>query len=277
MKKQGFFAYTLSSMVFLGPLTTIGCGKAEEKLPVSGSEISPSDSGIIGLWDGILITKSAIGTIENPKPSGIQEVPVTMKIEGKSDKEGAFAIILKNVENAIVKGSFRNFAGKSLILSITDSNVSYLGLNGSNTDLPYELTGNSLLFSNEKMTLKLTKIVEKDKEKETPGEANSAAVGVFSRWKCQDSNNKVWVLNIKPDKTFNLDIASEKTSRKFLWLDGRIEISNDRDFLLIAEDSNNEKYRGLKLVGELLDLNRVVLRRSANDAQSFESVNCSRN
>jgi hypothetical protein len=253
-----------------------GCGVDEKKLPTSGSEFEESQFGLIGTWEGILINKAGSAQENSPTTSKAQEVSVLVKFEGKTDQEGKFLFNLKDSENALVKGNFKNFAGKSLILSILESNVSALGLTGSNTDFPYELIGNNLLLTNDRMTLKLTR-ANLNPNKESSPEGQSPEKSYFARWKCQDVSDRVWLLNIKDDRKFTLDITNAKSSKKFLWLDGRVEGEEEMKFLLVVERSQIEKYLGMILIGEILKDSKLLIRRRAMDEnENYEKISCLR-
>ena len=253
-----------------------GCSSVDEKLPTSGSEYRGSSSGLIGSWEGLLIAKSVVSRIESAASPETQEMPIVMKLLGKTDDQGQFFIYEKKTDAVKVSGNFRNFAGKSLMLSINSSNFSLFGLAGSDTDFPYELTGNSLLLSNDRATLKLSRIIDSLNSR-GEDEDLSDEKKIFTRWKCEDSMAKDWILQLKPEQKFSLDILSKDSRPQFLWMDGRIESGKNYQFLLLVERSSNGKYKGLRLIGEYKNQSEIVIRRSASEEQpGFEKVECHR-
>lgn len=201
-----------------------------------------------------------------------------MNFEGTSEEEGRFLMRLIQTENANVKGTFRNFAGKSLILAIQESTVSTLGLTGSTTDLPYDLTGNSLQISNDRVTLKLMRSGQNQVGPSGSKAPVEGPVGIYGRWKCKDNLGKIWSSNIRPEDKFSIDVSDPSNGQSYLWLDGRVEKgSQGVPDLLIVERSSQSKYKGLVLKTEKSDESNLSLIRSQIENQGgAETIKCSR-
>ncbi len=247
-----------------------GCGTGTTPEAISGGEAGGSNTGILGTWEGIYISK----TVGNNQ----QEAPINVVFEGSSEEAGRFSMRLTQTENANVKGTFRNFAGKSLILSLQESSVSTLGLTGSTTDLPYDLTGNSLQLANERVTIKLARAGQNQQNPTNKPAAEPTSVGVYGRWKCKDDLGKVWSSNIRPEDKFSIDVSNPSGGQSYLWLDGRLEkgVQGTPD-LLVVERSSQAKYKGLIFKIEKSDETSLNLIRSQLDNQNgTETIKCSR-
>jgi hypothetical protein len=264
--KQGFWAKHL--MICLS-LVSFGCGgDATSPGAVGGGETGPASAGILGIWEGLYISKT-LGLNQ-------QESTAVVTFEGETESQGRFTINLAQIENASVKGVFKNFAGKSLILNVEESSVSTLGLTGATTDLPYELTGHSLQLGNDRVTLKLTR---KGDGPKGPGKNPAEKpTGLYGRWKCNDALAKIWSVNIRSENRFSIDVTEPNNGQSYLWLDGRVaKAAQGENSLLIVEKSSNPKYKGMQMKAELQSETALILLRSQLDDQKpSESVSCSK-
>jgi hypothetical protein len=267
MKTTGY-VYRYLCLLAFGPIWACGTGTSPES--ISGGEPGGSNTGILGAWEGIYISK----TVNNSQ----QEAPINVVFDGSSEESGRFSMRLIQTDSANVKGTFRNFAGKSLILSLQESSVSTLGLTGSTTDLPYDLTGNSLQLANDRVTIKLSRSGQNQQNPTNKSPADTSPVGLYGRWKCKDDLGKVWSSNIRPEDKFSIDVSNPNSGQSYLWLDGRVEKgAQGTPDLLVVERSSQPKYKGLIFKVEKGDDTSLSLVRSQLDNQNgTETIKCNR-
>jgi hypothetical protein len=227
---------------------------------------------LAGEWLGLYKAKQT-------DTSGVRETKAKLTIEPTGNLIGQFKLELPAYDSANVTAMYRDFAGKSLMIDITASNFSTLGLTGSKTDLPYELVGDALELGNERFTLKLAR---QGKSPENTSNANSGATTPTSsndltgRWTCQDSSRYAWKVNVKSATTFAIDILDTAGSQASVWMDGTATTATQGTLstaTLRIDASDVTKYVGKTLILSQKEKDSATL---AKPDERTPSLSCSR-
>lgn len=230
----------------LYPLLFAGCGAIGGQ-PGIGPDGARNDMGstysLAGAWEGLYKTKQI-------ETTGVRETKAKVTLESTGDLVGIFKLELPAYEAANVTGSYRDFAGKSLMIDITSSNFSALGLTGSKTDLPYDLVGDALELSTDRFALKLTRL-GKAPESSPPQGSSATSPGLsgdlLGRWTCQDSSRYVWKIHIKTSTHFAADVMDSAGAQASVWMDGAVTLTPGDSLMtgaLRVEASDVPKYVG---------------------------------
>ena len=264
--------------------------------PGSGGT-GPGSGSFLGAWSGTFSSRGSDGT------SGLRDTPAAIHFVAQDDRSGAFDLSLSQVKNAVVKGSYRNFADRSLLFDIKESNVSTIGATGSRTKLDFELVGDSLSLRNDRVELTLIRDGNPDdsggsgsggssengtrnSEAHTAnGAAHSdpkASDPYLGFWSCVDRAGNTWKLHLREHDSFTADIFAPAGDRSPLWIDGSFQIGRgktDADAILTVVDSNFAKYKGLELRVNRAGDTTLSVRRMGQEAQAgtvAEVMNCDR-
>lgn len=257
------------------PLLLIGCGGVTTPTGVGPDGTNGGQAqgySLAGEWLGLYKAKQT-------DTSGVRETKAKLTIEPTGNLIGQFKLELPAYDSANVTAMYRDFAGKSLMIDITASNFSTLGLTGSKTDLPYELVGDALELGNERFTLKLAR---QGKSPENTGNANSGATmptsssDLTGRWTCQDSSRYAWKVNMKSATTFAIDILDTAGSQASVWMDGTATTTSQGTLstaTLRIDASDVTKYVGKTLILSQKEKDSATL---AKPDERTASLSCSR-
>lgn len=270
--KLGFAVFHLFRGV---PFLIVGCGGMTTPAGV-GPDGSNGAQGqgysLAGEWEGLYKSKQN-------DASSIKETKAKLTIEPTGNLIGQFKLELPAYDSANVTALYRDFAGKSLMIDITASNFSTLGLTGSKTDLPYELVGDALELGNERFTLKLAR---QGKAQESTGNTNTGSSSptnssdLVGRWTCQDSTRYAWKINMKSPSSFAIDIIDTIGSQASVWMDGTASVASQGALstaTLKIEASDVTKYVGKNLF--LTQKERDLATLTKPDERS-SSLSCAR-
>lgn len=204
----------------VAPILPLGCGGVTTPAGVGPNGEAPAQGqgySLAGEWLGLYKAKQT-------DASTVRETKAKLTIEPTGSLIGQFKLELPAYDSANVSAMYRDFAGKSLMIDITASNFSTLGLTGSKTDLPYELVGDTLELGNERFTLKLARQGKTQEDSSSPakngGATPASSNDLVGRWTCQDSSRYAWRINMKSPTLFALDIVDTVGTQASVWMDG---------------------------------------------------------
>jgi hypothetical protein len=211
---------TLANFIKGSPILLIACGGVTNPAGVGPDGAAGAQGqgySLAGEWVGLYKAKQT-------DTSTVRETKAKLTIEPTGNLIGQFKLELPAYDSANVTAMYRDFAGKSLMIDITASNFSTLGLTGSKTDLPYELVGDALELGNERFTLKLARQgkTQEDTSNSTNNGSTSLAPSsdLVGRWTCQDSSRYAWKINMKSSTNFAVDILDTVGTQASVWMDG---------------------------------------------------------
>ena len=272
------FRPDLGFLLYSSLLALTACGGITGQ-PGIGADGSGGGKGasysLAGEWQGLYKAKQT-------ETSGVRETNAKVTVEPTGDLIGNFKLELPSYQGANVSGTYRDFAGKSMIIDIASSNFSALGLTGSKTDLPYDLVGDALEFSNDRFALKLTRQGNQQTKDvpltQTSGTGSQGASrDLLGRWTCQDGSRFVWKLNIKTSNTFAIDVLDSAGAQASMWMDGVATITPAANLYtanLRVEASDVPKYVGKTYVINQTDKDAATL---VHNEERGGALTCSRN
>jgi hypothetical protein len=158
-----------------------------------------------------------------------------------------------------VVASYRIFDNRTLLLDITESNLSAIGLSGKSAILNYELIGDSLSISNESLTLMLVRIESSNQPSDTTDKTSSDSM--LGRWQCRDQAGSLWIVNIRSEELFFIEIYAQSGTQRGIWMTGDLT-GNQEALKFKVTKSDVSKYQGMELYGTVsrdgstLDLKR---------------------
>ncbi len=215
-----------------------GDGGAGGTVPGSGDG-NAAKSGLGGQWDGVYKAKSADPSAE------LRQSQATLALTGESEQSGTFTLTLSEVDIVKVVATYRIFDNRTLLLDIKESNLSAIGLSGRSAILNYELIGDSLSISNESLTLMLVR----QQSAPAPEKAGTkTSESLLGRWQCKDQAESLWILNLRSEELFYLEIYAANGSQKGIWMTGSVQ-GSAASLKLKVSKSDIEKYQGLELLG----------------------------
>lgn len=174
------------------------------------------------------------------------------------EKAGNFSIVLPERANAQVTGTFRDFAGTSLMLKIAKSAVSSLGADNGTSNVDYDLIGDALKLHNERVTLRLVR--EQAGEGGTGGGGEGqdgpdgqSDTGLTGQWRCSDGNGYVWHVNFESPTTVAIDVHDAAGAAAPMGMNGDIATAagtpDEARFegVVTITKADLEKYVGLRI------------------------------
>ncbi len=196
----------------------------------------------LGTWSGTFKNKDA------EEGSALRETTANASFtadEESSDEapSGAFAFTFPELEGVQVKGTFRDFGARSLMLTVSESNLSVMGNKGSKLTFDYVVVGPGLELTNERVRL----LLEKTSGPSTPRNPTTTAPAhpYVGRWSCSDAGGRTWDVHMKSLTKFNADIRLP--DEPSIWYDGTVELLPDGEAhgaKLTVTSSNVAKYEG---------------------------------
>jgi len=191
-------------------LLTSGCGEDGAKKIADNPFDAGTDgsvdysAGLTGTWEG------PYSDIDTEGELSLQDSPAKAsfsKLEGSSDP--AFEIVLDTAE-VKVAGTYVQVNSEFLLLKITESNLSSIGLPGSTVKISFKLMGKALELSNTNFTmLVLRTSTPKPDPKDDDAADEDQSKNPDGSWLCFDKNNNKWDLEIA-EATFTADIITPK-------------------------------------------------------------------
>lgn len=235
----------VAAIVIAVSLGCLACGKGGGPTGIGdgfgkgGTGDAKPNAWLGGSWLGTYQLKN-----DDPETTSL-----TAKFAPVEERSGNFSLTLPERDGAIVTGQYQDFAGTSLLLKIGDSSVSNIGNKGSTTTIDYDLIGNALKITNERVLIRLVR-------ENTGGGGGGGGTteiptpdGVFGHWNCADENGYMWRFNFKSETDFAVDIYNTSTETASMWMEGGMTKPDDGSFdkELLVKKSQVEKYIGLKL------------------------------
>ena len=247
-----------------------------------GSDAAPTTfkGQLTGDWGGHLINK----TVSDGSSLHVSNINAEFKF--KNDTEGTFVFTLPTLENAAARGSFSDFAGKSLHLTIDKSSISTLGASSTSTSVNYTIIGSSMELSNDRISLQLIKGAKKPAP--TPGDddsdqGNKPADNLVGAWECKDSASNTWNIVTKSHTEFFAEVFGN-SSAPAIWLGGGMSISTTAEAGTRATasviNSSTSTYVGMRFYFTFKSANVITVERLKSKDDSDDTVDdtfdCSR-
>jgi len=238
-------------LVILVTVLSISCGKG------SGG----SGSGDEGTNDSNWLAGSWLGTYGN-KGEGMGLLdPAEVRADFSAD--GSFKIVLTETPAASTSGTWDDYPGETLILSLKESTISRLGAPNTTHQFHYERRGEKLTIYNDKAILLV-------KKANTDGKGDDAVAQtkpLIGLWKCTDPSANKWALDIKSETEFWGTIT--RGDAMDLVIKGSIAVGTDakKELRFTVSDSNNKTVQGSEFLGHLSDdqiLNLAILSKTSD-------------
>ncbi len=246
----------------------------------TGADAEAQSSWIVGDWKGNYKNKVA------DEGSSLRETSAVANFIPADDKAktGTFTFTLPLLEKVEVKGTYHDFQGKDLLLDVTTSNLSTVGLPNTSTDMSYDLVGDALELYNDRITLRLVRGKATTGTGTADGTDQPAADAVVGDWICSGINSFSWKITVKDETSFALDVFDPRGGRESIWMTGSVAITRgqtDADAVLTVTNAKTDKYKGLELRANTLGTNLMNVRRmtTATDGTKAvtETMPCNRN
>jgi hypothetical protein len=219
-----------------------------------------------GDWKGTYKNK------EIEEGSALRETTAVATFKETAARAGEFEIKLPLLENVAVKGTYHDFQSKSLLLEITESNLSTIGAPKSTTELAYDLVGDGLELHNDRITIRLVR-----GETDASGNQNGKDPNqdmIVDDWLCRDANGFSWKFDIGESR-FAVDVFDPSGGRKSIWMKGDVKITRgqtDADAVLTVTSAEDTSYVGLELRGNTIGPSGMNLRRMVVGADGQKAV-----
>lgn len=245
-------------------LTLTACGQA---IPTSGGGADAPDSfksQLGGFWKGQMTNKTVdVG-------SALRDQTAEAEFNFKSDSEGTFEIKLSSLEDAKVEGTFVDFAGKSLHLTIKSSTVSTIGVKGATTVVNYLLIGSNLELTNDRIDLQLIKT--KANSSNDTDELEQPSDTLMGQWRCTDEAERTWDFKIANETDFTADIANQNGVS--VWIAGKLVADQKRESTSLATvtTSADSKNVGMRLKLQLTSNNEMQVERYESKDANVDTV-----
>lgn len=227
---------------------------------------------ITGEWAG-----NVRGKENGQDGANLVETTVEAKFTSDQAKTGSFEFLMPQLDKVVVKGTFADFAGKSLLLTIKESNFSTLGMPGNTTDLDYALVGDALELSNARIVLKLIRKSDGSGAGDGGEDGDTTPSAFVDDWSCGDQAGRTWKLNLGSENTFAIKVYDVPSP--VLMMTGEYTIENETVVMNVA-NSSQTNYVGQLLTAKLegegtLRLYRMI--RTGNDtATAGDNFTCGR-
>lgn len=186
-------------------LTVGACNKKKDKDEGNGENGTLALTGpaaFIGNWRGVYSPLNGDGKADGDS----HPVNVTFKDEGGLEG-GAFALTLTDADAATAKGTWTEFMGKTLNLTVENSSISHISK--KLLQMSYDLTGNSVNIHNEDFKLMISRV--KPSPGEGGGNGTSTPTTPAGQWTC-NGLGRVTELSIAGDYRWRATIKSEGSS-----------------------------------------------------------------
>jgi len=248
-----------------------------------GNESAPTTfKGLLaGQWGGHMINETVADG------SSLRVNSVNAEFNFKNDTEGSFVFSLPTLENASTKGTFSDFSGKSLHLTIDKSTISIIGASKSSAIVDYTIIGKNMELSNDRFSLQLIKGSKKTDQGSSDDDSNSGANtpadNLVGSWECKDSTNKTWNVVTKSRTEFFIEVFGN-SSAPAVWLGGGMTVTTTAESgsraLGSVINSNNTDYVGMRFNFIFKSANVIVVERlkSKDDSDDLveDSFECAR-
>lgn len=265
-------------MLLTAAIAFYGCGAMDAGQNGDGTGAPGSLSSIMtGSWSGNMVNKTV------DAGSALHETVANASFAFTSDTEGSFSITLPKSEGAKAEGTFVDFAGKSLHLAVTNSNITAIGTTGNPTSINYNLVGNDLELYNDRVSFQLIKSNDQNSNQPTDSgnhdeQAETQLVGF---WNCHDGSGYIWDFNVKSITSFSANITAHAGAAG-LWIDGSLTTAVDSNKTVTGTgrvtSSNDNANVGMRLKMTLLDSTAIQVDRykskTEQDATVEDSFQC---
>jgi hypothetical protein len=272
------FQWSALPLVLVLAATFLACDGAGSDDGGAGADgEGDATAWIVGNWSGNVRGKE---TDDGDDGASLVETTVDAKFKGGNDaKTGTFTFTMPQLDNVTVTGAFADFAGKSLLLTIKDSNFSALGMPGSTTDLDYELVGDALELSNNRIVLKLLRRDGEGGGEGGGGEGGGAEAptGYPGQWSCYDQAGRTWEFSLGDGDAFDVKVFDPPTPA--LLMSGSYVTDKDYGVMTVTE-SNQIANEGIQFQMTLkndktLTITRMI-RQDTDTSVRGESFDCAR-
>ena len=265
MRSLNFITVLVAGLSFLACSSVDLGGK-------DGGDAAPTTfkGQLSGDWSGHLINKTV------SDGSSLRESSINAEFKFKNDTEGTFIFTIPTVENATARGSFADFAGKSLHLTIDKSSISTLGAAASSTSVNYTIIGSSMELSNDRISLQL---IKGKKTAPTPGgddsDENKPADDLVGAWECKDGSGNTWNIVTKSRTEFFAEVIGN-SSAPAIWLGGGMTISTAAETGTRATasviNSSNTAYIGMRFFFTFKSAEAITVERLKSKDDSDDAV-----
>jgi len=257
----------LLALITLG-LSFLACSSVDLGGNDGGQNAPTTFKGqLTGEWNGHMINKTV------SEGSNLRESNVKAEFEFKNDSEGTFAFTLPSIENATASGTFADFAGKSLHLTIAKSSISTLGASETSTSVNYTIIGKSMELSNDRLSLQL---IKGPKSVANDGSQGSATIGddLVGSWECKDGNDKTWNIVTKSRTEFFAEVFGNSAAPA-IWIGGGMTVTTDEESPkgnASVINSSNSNYIGMRFIFIFKSAVSIVVERLKSVDDSDETV-----
>jgi hypothetical protein len=266
-----FIQYTglLFSSIVFAACSSVDLGGTD------GNESGPTTfkGQLAGEWNGHMINETVA------EGSSLRVNSINAEFKFTNDTEGSFVFTLPNLENATAKGSFSDFAGKSLHLTIDKSSISIIGASSSSAIVDYTMIGKNMELSNDRFSLQLIKGAKKNDPNsggdDSGSNTSSPADNLVGTWECKDSSNRNWNVVTKSRTEFFIEVYGN-SSAPAVWLGGGMTVSTTAEggsrALGSVINSNNTDYVGMRFNFIFKSANVIVVERLKSKDDSDDAV-----
>jgi hypothetical protein len=240
-----FFQYITIVLLFIGSIACSSVDLGGEGGEGNNAAPTTFKGQLTGDWSGHMINKTVT------EGSNLRESTINAEFKFKNDTEGTFLFTIPTLEKATANGTFADFAGKSLHLTINKSSISIVGASSSSSSVNYTIIGNSMELSNDRISLQLIKGKKAPTTNPNDDDSdnnNQPADDLIGSWECKDSNSKTWSIVTKSHTEFFAEVYGN-SSAPAVWLGGGMTIATTEETGTRASaaviNSNNADYVGM--------------------------------
>jgi hypothetical protein len=279
-----FHSGVVAAVVALASVAGVACKGAGNQVGggapgTQGNGDAAGDAGdwLHGEWTGNYVNKEA------DAGSTLKETTAhaVFVVDEDSVDSGTFEFTLPMLDDVHVSGTFRDFARKSLMLKINESNLSAVGLSGASTSLDYDMVGDALELSNDRVVFRLLRGGDGDDGDDDDDEDDGDGVpSLLGAWSCDDAHGHTWRVNMRSAEAFSIDVYDSGSTSAGIRMDGGV-VAAAGDTLeagaLEVTWCNVADYVGMKLSAERRGNDELRLARLAADSsEETEVMFCAR-
>lgn len=224
----------LSFLTFALTPAVESCGKKKDKEDAPSNEPLTGPAAFVGEWNGIYNPLNGDG-----KPNGDSRPVIATFYD-----DSRFKIMLTEDRTAYAEGTWSEFSGKSLFLTVKKSTISAISSTKAVIDMSYSLAGSSADIHNGDFSLKISRI----KTSNSPSTGlDSTKSGPAGQWTCSGSG-KTTVLNISgSEEGFKWRGTVTQDGHSMLMISGTGHIAPESNYILAIESSQPETIKGSSL------------------------------
>jgi hypothetical protein len=220
----------MRTYLYIATLTTLtllaSCGKKDSNKGDEGQQplqLTATEQ-IIGEWSGVY------RGLEGGQPSSDAYM-----VNLSFGSDGKFSLSNPNDASAIVRGSWSEFQGKSLLLSISESTIPKIGVASTLIEVAYDLVGTQLKFGNLSFEVKIAK-----KQVSNPTEPTNATL--IGKWACDSSQQRISAVEFKEGSEYRL--STQGRGERIFISKGSVEVDSDKSLRLSIAQSSERVAQG---------------------------------